>query len=87
MNEDGEFAELNLPRLVLARARKLLWAITAASTVADALHAADRAEGFALGIETVKALDAGVIEGLYLIFDRALQARQRELKDDRRRHS
>lgn len=79
MNEYGELAELNLPSLVQARARKLLSAITEASTVADTLHAADRAEGFTLGIETVKALDAGVIKGLYLIFDRALQARQREL--------
>jgi hypothetical protein len=43
------------------------------------LRAADRAEGFALGIETVRALNQGDVEGLYLVFDRAYQARQAEL--------
>lgn len=81
MNENGELAELNLPRLVQARARKLLSAITEASTVADTLHAADRAEGFALGIETVKALNPAAIEALYLVFDHASQARQAELDE------
>jgi hypothetical protein len=47
MNGDGGYAALNLPRLVQVRAWKLL----EASTVADALHAAGRAVGFALGTE------------------------------------
>jgi hypothetical protein len=79
MIDHDEFAALNLPRSVHAQALKLLAGIVQASTLADTLHAADRAEGFTLGIETVKALNLGAIEGLYLIFDRALQARQREL--------
>jgi len=41
-------AALNLPRSVHAQVLKLLTAIANASTVADTLHAADRAEGFTL---------------------------------------
>ncbi|WP_312996234.1 hypothetical protein [Pseudomonas sp.] len=74
-------AALNLPRSVHAQALKLLTAIANASTVADTLHAADRAEGFTLGIETVKALNPAVIERLYLVFDYASQARQQELDE------
>jgi len=74
-------AALNLPRSVHAQALKLLTAIANASTVADTLHAADRAEGFTLGIETVKALNPRVIESLYVAFDHASQARQQELDE------
>ena len=73
------FVALNLPHAVYVRALKLLNSIAQASTVADTLHAADRAEGFALGIETVKALNPAVIESLYVAFDQASQARQQEL--------
>ena len=73
------FVALNLPDAVYFRALKLLNSIAQASTVADTLHAADRAEGFALGIETVKALNPAAIEALYLIFDDASQASQAEL--------
>ncbi|MBC3207914.1 hypothetical protein HU755_14020 [Pseudomonas sp. SWRI111] len=71
---------LKLPSSVYKQASRLLAGIAQAKTLADTLHAADRAEGFTLGIETVKALNLGAIEGLYLVFDRASQVRQQELK-------
>ena len=36
------------------------------------------AEGFVLGLETVKALNAASIEGLYVAFDNAATARRLE---------
>ncbi|WP_336356837.1 hypothetical protein [Pseudomonas granadensis] len=72
---------LNLPKAVHYRALKLLSNIARATTVADTLHAADRAEGFVLGIETVKALNPGAAEALYLVFDDASQARQAALEE------
>ena len=72
---------LHLPNAVHYRTLKLLSNIVQATTVADTLHAADRAEGFALGIETVNALNPGTIEGLYLVFDAVSQARQAELEE------
>lgn len=72
-------APLGLPAAIRAQASKLLRAINSAATLEDTLRAADRAEGFALGIETVRALNPGEVEGLYLVFDRAFQARQAEL--------
>jgi hypothetical protein len=41
-------------------------------------RAADRAEGFVLGLETVKALNPDSLEGLYLAFDIAATARRLE---------
>lgn len=73
-------AVLELPRAVHVQASRLLNAIEEASTVADTLHAADRAEGFTLGLETVQALKPGAIEGLYLVFDYASQTRQADLE-------
>ncbi|TPG85994.1 hypothetical protein EAH72_34730 [Pseudomonas caspiana] len=61
------FAALNLPAAVRAQALKLLANIGQARTAAEVQRAADRAEGFGLGIETVKAL--------YLAFDHAATAR------------
>lgn len=75
------FTALNLPEAVHYRALKLLSNIAQATTVADTLHAADRAEGFVLGIETVKALNPGAIETLYLVFDDASQVRQAALDE------
>lgn len=81
MIDEDVLVALKLPSSIHAQALKLLTAIAQASTVADTLHAADRAEGFALGIETVRALNFGAIEGLYVIFDAASQARQAELDE------
>jgi hypothetical protein len=66
---------LNLPQGIHAQALKLLANIAQARTAADCTRAADRAEGFGLGIETVKALNAASIEGLYLVFEHAATAR------------
>ncbi|MNG21909.1 hypothetical protein D3C76_1797050 [compost metagenome] len=57
------------------RALKLLQAINQARTVADCTRAADRAEGFTLGLETVRALNATSLEGLYLVFEQAATVR------------
>ncbi|MDD1011303.1 hypothetical protein M5G27_27920 [Pseudomonas shahriarae] len=74
-----QLAPLGLPSAIRLQASKLLRAISSAATLEDALRAADRAEGFALGIETVRALNPGDVEELYLVFDRAYQARHSEL--------
>ena len=72
-------APLNLPASIHAQATKLISAIAQANTVGDTLRAADRAEGFGLGIETLRALNPSDLEGLYLAFDSASQIRQAEL--------
>ncbi|MBD8671584.1 hypothetical protein [Pseudomonas lurida] len=74
-------AALNLPASVHTQALKLLDAISHARTLDETLRAADRAEGFGLGIETVRALNASAVEGLYLAFDSASQLRQSELAE------
>jgi hypothetical protein len=71
-------AALNLPAAVLARVHKLLERIQQAHDAAELWRAADRAEGFVLGLETVKALNPASIEGLYLFFDNAATARRLE---------
>lgn len=76
--EHDPLAALNLPEVVQARALKLLERIQQAHDAADLWRAADRAEGFVLGMETVKALNPASIEGLYLVFDNAATARRLE---------
>ncbi|RON20564.1 hypothetical protein BK660_16045 [Pseudomonas brassicacearum] len=78
-NGGDPLAPLNLPAAIRVQGSKLLCAIRSAATLLDALRAADRAEGFVLGIETLRALNPEDIEGLYLVFDRAFQVRQAEL--------
>ncbi|MHC8403500.1 hypothetical protein ACYZTX_29770 [Pseudomonas sp. MDT1-17] len=73
------FDPLNLPAAVQTQATKLL-AIQGARSVIDLQRAADRAEGFGLGIETLRALNQASIEALYLAFDHAATARQMELE-------
>jgi hypothetical protein len=68
-------AALNLPYAIHTQSLKLLGAIAQARTATDCLRATDRAEGFGLGIETVKALNAASLEGLYLAFERTATAR------------
>lgn len=79
MTPADPLAPLNLSASIHAQATKLLHAIMHARTLADALRAADRAEGFGLGIETLRALNPSTLEGLYLAFDSASQLRQAEL--------
>ena len=75
-HDNDPLAALNLPQAIHAQALKLLGNIAQARTVADCTRAADRAEGFGLGLETVKALNAASIEGLYLAFEHTAMARQ-----------
>lgn len=74
------FTALNLPHAVQAQALKLLGRIAQANTLAECQRAADRAEGFGLGLETLKALNAPSIEALYLAFEHTATARQLELE-------
>lgn len=68
-------AAYNLPHAIHAQALKLLGAIAQARTATECNRAADRAEGFGLGLETVKALNAASLEGLYLAFEHTATAR------------
>jgi hypothetical protein len=74
-DSNDPLAALNLPTAVRGRALKMLQAINQAHSAADCTRAADRAEGFVMGIETVKALNPASIEGLYLVFEQAATVR------------
>lgn len=74
----GPLATLNLPRAIRAQALKLLDRIQQARTADELFRASDRAEGFVLGIDTVKALNSAEIEALYVAFDNADRARRLE---------
>ncbi|POA44732.1 hypothetical protein C1893_25280 [Pseudomonas sp. MPR-ANC1] len=69
---------LNLPNAVEVQTLKLLHQIELAHTADDLFRASDRAEGFVLGLETVKVLNATSVEGLYKIFEAAATARRQE---------
>ena len=71
---EAPLARLNLPSHVHAQAAQLLRAIAQARTPTDS-RAADRAEGFVLGLETLRALNAASLEGLYLAFEQATTVR------------
>ncbi|TPG77355.1 hypothetical protein [Pseudomonas arsenicoxydans] len=73
-------AALNLPQALGSQALRLLGAIEQARTKTEAWRAADRAEGFTLGVETLRALNPADIEALYMAFDQALQLRLLELE-------
>lgn len=75
---DDALAALNLPHAVQVQALKLLARIRQAHSADELCRASDHAEGFVLGLETVKALNAASIEGLYVAFDNAATARQLE---------
>lgn len=77
-SETEAFTALNLPQAVQAQVLKLLSQIGRAQTADDLFRASDRAEGFVLGLETAKALNAGSIEVLYKAFDDAATARRLE---------
>ncbi len=71
-------AALKLPNAVEVQTLKLLHQIELAHTADDLFRASDRAEGFVLGLETAKVLNAASIEGLYKIFEAAAAARRQE---------
>lgn len=72
---------LNLPAAIRTQATRLLVAISTANSFSDLLRAADRAEGFALGIETVRALNPIDIENLYLVLENAAHERKEHLHE------
>lgn len=75
---DKALYALNLPNAVEVQTLKLLYQIDLAHTADDLFRASDRAEGFVLSLETVKALNVASIEGLYRIFEAAATARRQE---------
>ncbi|KAE9645679.1 hypothetical protein EJA70_10150 [Pseudomonas sp. PB103] len=78
MNMADTLAALHLPNAVEVQTLKLLHQIELAHTADDLFRASDRAEGFVLGLETVKVLNAASIEGLYKTFEAAATARRQE---------
>lgn len=76
---DAMLTPLNLPESVRKQAHRLLNAIHEADSGAELQRAADRADGFGLGIETVRALNPSSLEGLYLVFDRVADMRRVDL--------
>ncbi|MCP1489357.1 hypothetical protein J3D48_005670 [Pseudomonas fluorescens] len=75
---DKALSALNLPNAVEVQTLKLLHQIELAHTADDLFRASDRAEGFVLGLETVRVLNAASIEGLYKAFESAATARRLE---------
>jgi hypothetical protein len=75
---DKALSALNLPNAVEVQTLKLPHQIALAHTADDLFRASDRAEGFVLGLETVKVLNAASIEGLYKTFEAAATARRQE---------
>jgi hypothetical protein len=75
---DKALSTLNLPHAVEVQTLKLLQQIARAHTADDLFRASDRAEGFVLGLETVRVLNAVSIEGLYKTFEEAAAARRQE---------
>ncbi|MFJ7311496.1 hypothetical protein ACIQVE_01775 [Pseudomonas sp. NPDC098747] len=74
------FEAIELPTALRAQADKLLTAIEQARTATDCTRAADRAEGFVLGVETLRALRTFDTESLYMVFEDAAQMRRLELE-------
>lgn len=79
-NPSNPLGKLVLPPNVEAQTLKLLGRIAQASSKGECELAAERAEGFVLGMETVRALNASSIEGLYLAFEHTATARLLELE-------
>lgn len=75
---DKALSRLNLPHAVEIETLKLLLQIARAHTADDLFRASDRAEGFVLGLETAKVLNAASIEGLYTAFEAAATERRQE---------
>jgi hypothetical protein len=73
---DNALAALNLPSAVEVQTRKLLTQVVQARTADELFRASDRAEGFVLGLETVKALNPASLTGLYVAFAEAATARR-----------
>jgi len=59
--------------------RRLLSHIERSESLGQAIRAGARAEGFALGLETLNAMRVGDVENLYIVFEVALEERMKAL--------
>ncbi len=71
--------DITMPATVQAVMNRLLISISRASTNTEVDRAGQRADGFVLGIETLKALPPASIEALYLVVEQAVEARVGEI--------
>jgi hypothetical protein len=67
--------DLVIPDPIKVQLSRLLGHIERAESVAQAIRSSARAEGFALGLETLSALRLGDVENLYLAFEQAREER------------
>lgn len=73
------FENMILPPAILAVSQRLLAAIEEAATPNHTVKAGAMAEGFVLGLETARTLEAARIETLYILFDEATEKRLRDM--------
>jgi hypothetical protein len=71
--------DLVIPDPIKHQIKRLLSHIERSESVAQAIRTSARAEGFALGLETLNALRLGDVENLYLAFEMALEERMKVL--------
>jgi hypothetical protein len=71
--------DLVIPDPIKHQIKRLLSHIEHSDSVAQAIRSSARAEGFALGLETLNALRLGDVEHLYLTFELALEERMKVL--------
>ncbi len=78
MSTNEVLAALNLPPAVKVQTLKLLARISQAANADELWRASDRADGFLLGLETVRALNPLSLEGLSKLFDQIATTRRQE---------
>lgn len=71
---------LNLPAPVYMQTANFLARVETCLSLEDLRRVSDRADGFVLGIETVRALNYGTIEGLHVLLKDAVQAHREALQ-------
>lgn len=71
---------LNLPAPVYMQTANFLARMETCLNLEELQRVADRAEGFVLGIETVRAVNYGTIEGLHVLFKDAVQVYREALQ-------
>ena len=70
-----------LPPAIKTAVERLLAAIEASSSVSQAKENGTRAEGFVLGLETVRSITQAPIEALYVLFDETTEKRLKAIAD------
>ena len=75
------FDNIVLPADTLRVAERLLGAIEAADSMLQAVKCGARAEGFVLGLETARSMEAARIEALYVLLNEATEKRLKEIAD------